>query len=187
MPRGRKKGTQKFEKRKQAQSYKNVSIRFKEDEYKELYSKILEKHKDEYSSLSDYIKSVINKDMQENKQLSEADDFVIKFKEEELNLLESAITDHAQVLEMSGDVVESEQAWRLECLIYDIRKLDYRKEWLNHNEYIKNLLGKTKRTRIDVYLTPTQFVKLKKAANEKGESVSSLARTSIEEKLKDCK
>lgn len=187
MPRGRKKGTQKFEKRKQAPNYKIVTIRFKEDEYKELYSKILEKHKDEYSSLSDYIKTIINKDMQNDNQISEVDDFVVKFKEEELCMLESAITDHAQALEMSKDIVGSEQAYQLECLIHDIRKLDYRKEWLNHNEYIKNLLGKTKKTRIDVYLTPTQFVKLKKSANEKGESVSSLARTSIEEKLKDCK
>lgn len=186
MPRGRKKGKQVFEKRKQAPSYKNVSIRFKEDEYIELYDKILKKHKDEYSSLSNYIKSIINKDMQNDNQISEVDDFVIKFKEEELSLLETAITEHAQVLEISGDIIESEQAYQLECLIHDIRKLDYRKEWLNHNEYIKNLLGKTKKTRIDVYLTPTQFVKLKKVANEKGESVSSLARTSIEEKLKEC-
>lgn len=63
-PKGRKQGAQAFKKRKQAPSYKIVTIRFKEDEYNDLYNKILKKYKNDYSSLSDYIKSVIYKDLE---------------------------------------------------------------------------------------------------------------------------
>lgn len=62
-PKGRKKGAQAFQKRKQAPSYKIVTIRFKEEEYNAVIDKALKKYKKDYASLSDYIKSTIFKDL----------------------------------------------------------------------------------------------------------------------------
>lgn len=56
---GRKPGAQVFKVRKQAPSYKIVTIRFKEDEYNEIYNKIIKKYSNDYASLTDFIKGAI--------------------------------------------------------------------------------------------------------------------------------
>lgn len=59
-PKGRKPGAQAFEVRKTAPNYKIVTIRYKEDEYNEMYSQVIKKYGSKYSSLSNFIKEVIN-------------------------------------------------------------------------------------------------------------------------------
>lgn len=60
---GRKPGAQVFKARKQAPKYKIVTIRFREEEYTEIYNKIIAKHSEDYASLTDYIKSLIIDDL----------------------------------------------------------------------------------------------------------------------------
>lgn len=60
---GRHKGEQPFKARKKAPNYKIVTIRFREEEYKSLYDEILKQHGEDYASLTDYIKSLIKKDL----------------------------------------------------------------------------------------------------------------------------
>lgn len=60
---GRPKGANPFSKRKKtADDYKNTTIRWKKQEYQEMISKCLSIHGAEYSSFTDYVKSLIKKD-----------------------------------------------------------------------------------------------------------------------------